>query len=135
MSGKMVENDKVESDAEEHVHVESELKAMREYFANKGTSNKKMKEELAFLVLRMILSSPVTPSGINATAQFLSPFVKFHFNDKLDEILADISEIEVSKNNQGKNLMMKWDKIVEKLEMYLDDEENDEEENEKDDSE
>lgn len=123
MSEKIVDNDKIESDAEEHVHVESELKSMREYFANKGTSNQKMKEELAFLLLRMILSAPVTPSGINATAQFLSPFVKFHFNDELDEILADISEIEVSKNHQGKNLMMKWDKIVEKLEMYLDDEE------------
>lgn len=132
MREKIVENDNVESDAEEHVHVESELKAMREYFANKGTSNKKMKEELAFLLLRMILSAPVTPNGINATAQFLSPFVKFHFNDKLDEILTDISEIEVSKNNQGKNLVMKWDKIVEKLETYLDDEEK---EDEKDDSE
>lgn len=114
---------------EEPVHVESELKALREYFSKKGTSNKKMKEELAFLLLRMILSSPVTPNGINATAQFLSPFVKFQFNDELDDIVAGISEIEVSKNHQGKNLVMKWDTIVEKLEMYLEKDE----ENEKDD--
>jgi hypothetical protein len=104
---------------EEPVHVESELKAMREYFANKGTANQKMKDELAFLLLRMILSTPVTPNSINATAQFLSPFVKFTFNDKLDEVLSEISEIKVSTNHQGKNLLMKWDSVVEKLEMYL----------------
>ncbi len=47
---------------------------------------------------------------------------KFDFNDELDDILANISEIEVSKNHQGKNLIMKWDNIVEKLEMYLEEE-------------
>ena len=110
------------TDSDEPVHVESELKALREYFSAKGTSNKKMKEDLAFLLLRMILSTPVSPNSINATAQFLTPFTKFDFNDELDEILADISEIEVSKNHQGKNLIMKWDAVVEKLEMYLEDE-------------
>ncbi len=119
MTEKIVENDQLESDAEEHVHVESELKALREYFSAKGTRNRKMKEDLAFLLLRMILSTPVSPNAINATAHFLTPFTKFDFNDELDDILANISEIEVSKNHQGKNLMMKWDNIVEKLEMYL----------------
>ena len=112
------------ADNDDPVHVESELKALREYFSAKGTSNKKMKEDLAFLLLRMILSTPVSPNSINATAQFLTPFTKFDFNDELDEILADISEIEVSKNHQGKNLIMKWDAIVEKLEMYLEDEDS-----------
>lgn len=112
------------ADNDDPVHMESELKALREYFSAKGTSNKKMKEDLAFLLLRMILSTPVSPNSINATAQFLTPFTKFDFNDELDEILADISEIEVSKNHQGKNLIMKWDAIVEKLEMYLEDEDS-----------
>lgn len=121
-------HEKVDDFPAEHeapVHVESELKAMREYFANKGTSNKKMKDELAFLLLRMILSAPVTPSSINATAQFLSPFIKFTFNDELDEILSEISEIKVPNNHPGKNLVMKWDSVVEKIEMYLEEEEKD----------
>ncbi len=105
------------------VHVESELKAMREYFSAKGTSNGKMKEDLAFLLLRMILSTPHTVNSTNATAQFLTPFVKFHFNDALDEILTDISEVNVSTKHSGRNLAMKWDSIVEKLEAYLEDEE------------
>jgi len=110
------------NESDDPIHVESELKELREYFSAKGTSSKKMKEDLAFLLLRMILSTPISPHSINATAQFLTPFTKFDFNDELDNILADISEIEISKNNQGKNLIMKWDAIVEKLEMYLEDE-------------
>lgn len=121
-------HEKVDDFPAEHeapVHVESELKAMREYFANKGTSNKKMKDELAFLLLRMILSTPQTVNSVNATVQFLAPFTKFDFNDELDEILSKISEIKVSTNHQGKNLVMKWDSVVEKIEMYLEEEEKD----------
>lgn len=112
------------------VHVESELKAMREYFSVKGTNNTKMKEDFAFLILRMILSTPHTVNSTNATAQFLTPFTKFDFNDKLDEILADISEVSVSTKHSGKNIVMKWDGIVEKLEMYLEDEEKEGDEKE-----
>ena len=127
MHEKNAPHDELETNPEDIIHVESELKAMREYFSAKGTNNKKMKEDLAFLLLRMILSTPHTANSTNATAHFLTPFTKFDFIDALDEILADISEVKVSSKHSGKNIVMKWDGIVEKLEGYLQDKEEDEE--------
>jgi len=97
---------------------EKELMALSNAFSKNGTASKKWRDEFAFLALRMIFSSGMSQNTSNQTVFFLNTFRKFQFNDALDGILDDISELTFSEKKSS-NIANKWKHVVEKLEQYL----------------
>lgn len=88
---------------------------------NSFIDEKKVKEKLANFSLKLVYPTNVNKEAIKETCYVLSSFLRYRFNDSLDDVFMTASELDMPGAERKNNFLKIWNGLKKNLEIYLND--------------